>query len=193
MYRIRNSVWRVLQICLTSHEPHFRETQSKEINNSKYIPKKRQIKRIFNKTSRAFNTGTLSECKTAGRRTRSSLVIQKRHNNIFLPPHTAMLWHKGRAHCVSSLPLSPASCRLRAHSYAVTSSKQAHANQNTVLREQSRHNRSCWIYLITRWQLVLIPLNETRNHPLDSLSRHKLLSALSACLLFLWKESMLWD
>jgi len=120
----------------------FGETESKEINNSKYDPpKKIEIQEGFVKQAVYLKWTRCLNAKRQEDGPRSSLVIQKRHNNILLPPHTVikrrtLLWNKRLVRCVSCLPLPPAPRRLREQSDGVLFffTKQEHANRNTVLR-----------------------------------------------------------
>lgn len=123
------TVWRVLPVCFTAHEPQVRETESKEINNSKYDPQKIEIQEGFIKQAVYLKRTRCLNAKRQEEGPRSSLVIQKRHNNILLPPHAVikrrtLLWNKRLVRCVSCLLLPPAPRRLHEQSDGVLFSKQ---------------------------------------------------------------------
>jgi hypothetical protein len=72
------AVWRVLPICFTAHEPQFRETESKEINNSKYDPQKIETQEGFIKQAVYLKRTRCLNAKRQEDGPRSSLIIQKR-------------------------------------------------------------------------------------------------------------------
>lgn len=82
---------RVLPICLITHEKQVVETERKEINNSKYDPKNIEIQEGFIEEQASYSERTrYLNAKWQEDGPRSSLLIQKRHNNVLLPPHTVI-------------------------------------------------------------------------------------------------------